>query len=266
MGILVLMATDSTPGIASILCRISSSVRATFSGPFICVSGMEIRKVCNSAARANPGFTFVNALNVRIISPEQINSTSASATCTTTNTLRARCCSRLWLSDRPPSRIPVLNCDPACLNTGMLPNNTLASAETTSVNSSTLPSIPISWMRGIPCGAIATNTRNAAYASPNPNKPPMNPSVRLSSINSPAIRPHPAPSAARSANSCRRPSTLTSNKFPTFAHAINSTIPIEPISIHNTLPTSPTTSFFNGRRFGPMCASSNSLTLNPSGA
>ena len=80
------------------------------------------------------------------------------------------------------------------------------------------------------------------------------------------MRLHPAPNAARIASSCRRPSTRTSSKFATFAQAISSTIAMDPISTHKTLPTSPTTSCFNGRRFGAIPAFSNSFMLNPSGA
>jgi hypothetical protein len=55
------------------------------------VSGIETRKVWTCAGAVNPGTTFVSARKVRIMRPEQIRSTRASATCTTTRALRARC-------------------------------------------------------------------------------------------------------------------------------------------------------------------------------
>src|SRR6266704_2395990 len=98
MGILELIPTEDTPGIAASLCEISSCMRTTCSSPFACDLRIEMRKVCNAAGSANPGLTLVRARKVRIIKPEQINKTSARATWTTTRTLRARCCSLLWLS------------------------------------------------------------------------------------------------------------------------------------------------------------------------
>ena len=88
----------------------------------------------------------------------------------------------------------------------------------------------------------------------------------LSNSRSPTICLRPAPSAARTDNSCRRPSTRTSSRFAALAQAISSTRPIDPISTHNTFPMSPTTSCFSGRRFGVNCASSKSCTVNPGGA
>ena len=58
------------------------------------------------------------------------------------------------------------------------------------------------------------------------------PSMTLSSSSSRAIRPVPAPSAARIASSCWRDSARTSSRLATFAHAMSSTIPIVPISTH----------------------------------
>ena len=86
--------------------------------------------------------------------------------------------------------------------------------------------------------------------APSPATPPTRPSMTLSASSSYAIRPRLAPSAARTASSCCRPSARTSSRFATLAHAISSTMPIVPISTHSTEPTSPITSAFSSRRFG----------------
>jgi len=86
--------------------------------------------------------------------------------------------------------------------------------------------------------------RNAPQARPNPSKLLSKPRVRLSSHNSPAMRPQLAPRAARKANSWRRPSTRTRRRFATLAQAMSSTMPMEPMRTHKTLPASPTTSRF----------------------
>ena len=72
----------------------------------------------------------------------------------------------------------------------------------------------------------------------------MSPRATLSSSSSHAIRPRPAPSAARTASSCCRPSALTSNRFATLVQAISITTPMVPITTHSTLPTLPMTSCF----------------------
>ena len=77
------------------------------------------------------------------------------------------------------------------------------------------------------------------------------------------MRPRLAPSAARTASSCCRPSARTSSRFATFAHAISSTMPIVPISTHSADPTSPITSAFSSRKFGSSLASSNIFRLKP---
>ncbi len=82
--------------------------------------------------------------------------------------------------------------------------------------------------------------RSAPYASASATTPPMPPSVRLSSSSSRAIRLQPAPSAARIASSCCRPSARTSSRFATFAHAISRTMPTVPMRTHSTSVRSPT--------------------------
>ena len=80
-----------------------------------------MRNVSIESGLLKPGFTLVSAWNVRIINPLQISSTSANATCTTTRVLRARCRSRPWLKDRPPSRKLLCRLAPANFATGIIP-------------------------------------------------------------------------------------------------------------------------------------------------
>ena len=255
--------TDVTPGIAAILFTMSCSMRTTITGSFTCDDGMEIRSVWTSSGRVKPGCTCLSAWNDRIISPELTSSTSASATWTTTSVLRARCRSLLALSVRPPPRSEAPTCGPAYLITGIDPKSNPATSEMPSVNSSTTPSIPISSSRGRFVGASVTSSRSAPYASPSPTRPPHTPSATLSVSSSRAMCPRPAPSAARIASSCCRPSARTRSRLATLAHAISRTRPIVPISSHSDVPASPMRSCFSGRTTGARRASSNILTLNP---
>ena len=65
--------------------------------------------------------------------------------------------------------------------------------------------------------------------------------------------------------SMRRPMPRTSNRFATLAQATRSTMAMDPMSTHKTLPISPTTSCFSGRRLGARCALWNTSILNPGG-
>ena len=73
----------------------------------------------------------------------------------------------------------------------------------------------------------------------------------------------PAPSAARTVSSRRRPSARTSSRLATLAHAMISTMPIVPISSHSTGPTSPITSCLTGRTAEPKRAALRTLALVP---
>ena len=118
------------------------------------------------------------------------------------------------------------------------------------MNASVRASIAISFKRGRFDGPIATRKRTPAYAKPTPTNPPMMPSITLSTRSPRTIRVRPAPSAVRTANSCCRASTLTSNKFVTFAQAISITTPMVPMTTHSSSPTLPITCCFNGRIIG----------------
>ena len=113
---------------------------------------------------------------------------------------------------------------------------------------------------------MATRTRSARVRErPGRRRRRAAPRQHAFESSSPAMPAQPAPSAARMASSCWRPSARTSSRLATLAQAISSTTPMVPISTHSTLPRSPTTSCFRGRTLGRMRASSNSLTLKPGG-
>ena len=61
------------------------------------------------------------------------------------------------------------------------------------------------------------------YATTNPTAPAATPSSRLSARSCRNSRPRPAPSAARTAISCRRPVARASSRLATLTHAISST-------------------------------------------
>ncbi len=60
--------------------------------------------------------------------------------------------------------------------------------------------------------------------------PPSKDTTTVSTTNCDISRPRPAPIANRTAISFCRPADRASNRFATFAHAINSTIPTTIIS------------------------------------
>src|ERR1035437_8026593 len=157
------------------------------------VSGMYRWKTCCESGSLKPGDTCIKAWNVRIMSPEQISRTSARATCTTTSALRARCRSRLWLSARPPSRRPVLIPTPAYLITGIRPMTMLTKSASPNVNSSTGPSMPISFRRGRPVGFTAIRSRNDPKAKPSPMRGPRKPQPQPLEEHPPRDAPPPRP-------------------------------------------------------------------------
>ena len=216
-------------------------------------AGIARTNVWTSSGRVKPGSTCRIAMNVRIISPETISSVSASATCPTTSALRVRCRPGASLADRPPSLSAVMLGLPN-RRTANRPNRTPLSTEMDSVKSRTVASMPMSSTRGSSAGAIVRSSPVAAWASTTPTAPPASASSTLSDSSARAMRPRLAPSAARIASSCWRPSARTRNRFATFPQAMSSTTPTAARRIHRISPTLPITSSASGRTFG--CSSS----------
>ena len=225
-------------------------MRVTRSGSANSDPGMEIRRSCKCWASVNPGSTVRNASNVRIIKPALTSSTNAIATWPTTKKFRARCRSRLAPTLRPALRRAGMLLELEYFSAGTNPNSKLDSRERAKVNPSVRASSEISFRRGRFDGPVATRKRTLAYANATPRTPPVSPSIVLSTSSPRTIRTHPAPSAARTANSCWRVSSRTSNKLVTFAQTISMTTPMVAMTIHKRSPTLPITSCFNGRIIG----------------
>ena len=114
------------------------------------------------------------------------------------------------------------------------------------VNSNTVPFTPISSPRGKPPGTIASTGCTPQVASAIPSAPPTMESRQLSVSNCRSTRAQLAPSAARIANSRLRAAARASNRFATFAHAINKTSPTAPNNVRSIPLTSPTICSFSG--------------------
>ena len=122
----------------------------------------------------------------------------------------------------------------------MTPNMSPVSSDASRVRPSTVPSMPISSMRGSCCGPQATSARTPKRANTRPTPPAIRPSTALSERNATARRPRLAPIAERMAISRSRPSARTKKTFATLAQAIRRTNPTEPSSTQRVWATSPT--------------------------
>ena len=162
----------------------------------------------------------------------------------------ARCRSLLSLSERPPLRRPAASCGRAYLKTGISPKSSPRCQRNPQRKASTGRSIAMlsdarqmGQIRGRQHAQRGIGQGQARAAPPADGQ-----QQRFRAAVRAPIRPQPAPSAARTASSCWRPSARTSSRFATLAHAISSTMPTVPISTHSVLPISPTRSSFSGRR------------------
>ena len=180
-------------------------------------------------SRWNPGSTESSCRDVRRISPAAISSTTASAISVTTSAEAARRARRLALT-RPgaTSASPVRSA--AAPAAEIRPNTSVVSTARPSVNASTPRLRPASASPGTPTlsGTSATSAGTPQYAATRPTTPAATARTRLSAMSCARIWPRLAPSATRSAISCRRPSARASSRLPTFAHAISRTTPTAP--------------------------------------
>jgi len=104
-----------------------------------------------------PGSTLRSAPNVRIISTALTTRTSASATCTTTSTLRALARSRPALAPRDAPSAPASVCT-ACFSAVTDPKTTVEPSAMAAVNNSTGGYTAISLKRGRLLGPSETST------------------------------------------------------------------------------------------------------------
>ena len=190
------MPTPRVPGRAArrsirVCCRISS-----LASPAAAASGMAIRSVCSVPGSLNPGWTRRIDWKVRIIRPEPMRSTSASATWMMVRVLRVMLRSRPALALRPPERSASARRMRPRLSTGIAPKARPATTERTSVKSTEVPSIAIRSKRGSRAGERLSTSSIAPAARPRPAAPPRTANSTLSVSISRARRPRPAPMAA----------------------------------------------------------------------
>ena len=169
--------------------------------------------VWRCSAWVNPGSTVRSAWNVRIISPALTSSTSAMATWATTRRLRARWRSRLTLAVRPALRRASGNPRPGIFQRRDQ-SEQQAREQRKSQREPERPGVEGDFAQARQIRR--TNGHQEAQArigEPDAEHAADEPEHTLSTSSSRTIRPHPAPSAARTASSCCRASALTSNKF-----------------------------------------------------
>jgi hypothetical protein len=106
-------------------------------------------------------------------------------------------------------------------------NSSAATIDENSENATTGTLSPTSRSAGtcVVSGTSAASTGAACHAIATPITPPVSASTSASVSCCAASRVHAAPSAVRTAISCRRPSDRASNRLPTLAQAISSTNP-----------------------------------------
>ena len=244
MGVLPsMMLAACTPGTARNRSVVSAKPLRTACGvPW--TAGEPATPKVSTCAGSKPGSTCHRRDIVRIISPADAVSTSASATSTTT---RMRCGRPCPVLPRPASFSVSFRSARALWNAGAMPNSRLATIETAAVNASTEPSRPTWFARGSVSASLETNTAFKPAATANPSTPPPSASSRPSVSSCRITRLDPAPSARRMANSRRRAVARASIRLATFTQAMSSTNPTAASSTTSGVRTSPRKSSRNDR-------------------
>ena len=164
------------------------------------------------------------------------------ATWTTVNVLRAKLRSRPALALRPPARSASASRTPPCFRTGITPNANPASDRYAEREQQ---------RRRIDRNLFEPRQPRRAHASTPASRPRRQIRRRDSAHHRQreTLDKHLAgdaaaagAEAARTANSCARPSVRTSSRFATLAQAISKTIPIVAITTQRLLPMSPSRS------------------------
>ena len=189
----------------------------------------------------NPGSMPCRARKLRIISPAQTRSTSASANSEPTRSMRRRERPGPSVEPRSPSRSDSPASRRDSCSAGRRPKAIPVKRDTPSAKANTRPSMPIVSTRGMLEGLSATSTRIPQAASPSPAAPPASASARLSVRNWRTSRERLAPSAVRTATSFWRAAARASSMWATLAQAIRRTNATAPSSTRSPGRTSPTT-------------------------
>ena len=186
--------------------------------------------------------------------PAQIRRTRASATSITTNALRNGLRVDAVPALRPPSESVSFKSGRDARQAGIIPNTPPVNTEMIAVNPRTVVSTSMRPSIGRNFAAEASMNVVPQTAARTPSVPPASESSKLSVRNWRTSRSRPAPSAARIAISLWRAVERASKRLPTFAHAIRSTNPTAPKSIHNAGRNLPTKSSRNVTRCTPLLA------------
>ncbi len=177
---------------------------------------------------SKPGWTDCKRTKLLINSPAPTSSTSASPTSTTTSAPRTRPARPTPTSPRLDSFSDSLRFSRDVSTAGTAPNASPVRSEAPSVNRSAAGFTPACPAASRFCGPSATSASTPQCASSSPVAPPAAASSRLSVSSWRMSRRRPAPSAARSAISLRRPAARVIWRFATLTHAMRSTDPTAP--------------------------------------
>lgn len=198
---------------------------------------------------SKPRSNATNAAKLRRNNPAAVNSVRASATCATA--------SPVWpvLARNRPTLLPAgapasfsMRTAPARdpPSAGAAPNKSPATTDRPTANAATTPSTRTSASPGTSRGTSVGAACTIPAATARPRAPPTALSTTLSVSNWPTMRPRPAPSARRTANSRRRAFPRTSSSPATFAHASSKTSPVAVVNIRSAGRNGAPTSSCNG--------------------
>ena len=218
--------TDTTPGTCSRRCAICSCVRANCSPLRVTSSGIASWNVCTSSGRVKPGMDLPHGDERPNHQPRDDQQHQGERDFRDDQRV-ARAEPRRRIARRSAAFLERRGIGGAeSHDRDRAPNSTPVSSEIASVKSSTIGSMPISSTRGSLAGAIRRSRPMAAWVNARPQHASRESQrAQLSDSSSRAMRPRLAPSAARIASSCWRPSARTRKRFATFAQAMSSTTP-----------------------------------------
>ena len=139
----------------------------------------------------------------------------------------------------PVVRAPVNISTFGVYKAGARPNKTPQNSDAANPNRSTRRSSDAEARYGIPAGAMATNVRSRRTARMHPATPPPRLSSSVSASVCRIMRDRPAPSATRTASSCRRAMDRANSRFAALAQATRSMARTAASSVHDATRKSP---------------------------
>ena len=180
-----------------------------------------------------PGSTACTRQRARMSRPADTSSTTERATSAITSAPRSRS-RRPPTPARAPSRKPAASTSRSARQAGAMPKptamRTVVIAAKTRMRQSTVGVSAI----GSVVGTRRATSGVAVKARSTPSAPPSSASSRLSVRSWRSRRSRPAPSAVRTASSCRRTSARASSRLARFVHAMSRTHKAAPKSAFNS--------------------------------